>query len=148
MLVKDIMAPHTHAIAKGATLREAGQLMARHSVGFLPVREGGQLVGVVTDRDVAVRSSALDRKYDLLEVGDVMTPRAHAVRSSLPIAGLALAMKRKGCQRLLVVDDSQNLVGTVTLRDLASRSADPTLAGDVLADLSERYAMTLEGANA
>ena len=137
MLVKDIMTRTTRFISKGATLREAGQVMEENDIGFLPVRDGGQLVGVVTDRDMAVRSSKNTTPHGALHVEDVMSPRAHAIRSHLPVRGAAEAMKIKGVQRLLVIDDEQRLVGVVSLGDLAERSDDPKLAGDVLAHLSE-----------
>ena len=138
MLVKDIMTRTTRFISKGATLREAGQVMDREDIGFLPVRDGGQLVGVVTDRDLAIRSSKNTTTYESLHVEDVMSPRAHAIRSNIPAVGAAQAMKMKGVQRLLVIDDDQRLVGVVSLGDLAERTSEPSLAGDVLAHLSER----------
>lgn len=137
MLVQDIMTRTTRFISKGASLREAAQVMKREAIGFLPVRDGGQLVGVVTDRDLAVRSSTNTSTYESLHVEDVMSPRAHAIRSTLPALGAAQAMKQKGVHRLLVIDDEHRLVGVVSLGDLAERTDNPTLAGDVLAHLSE-----------
>ena len=137
MLVKDVMTRSTRFIAKDASLDDAAQVMERDAIGFLPVRDGGQLVGVVTDRDMALRSSTHKNPYESLHVEDVMSPRAHAIRSHVPIVGAAQAMKQKGVQRLLVIDDEQQLVGVVSLSDLAQRGHTPALAGEVLAHLSE-----------
>jgi CBS domain-containing protein len=136
MLVKDIMTRTTRFVPCTASLREAGEVMQRDDIGFLPVRDGGQLVGVVTDRDLITRGATHDGSLDDLTVKDVMTPQAHAVRANLPLAGAARAMKLKGVRRLLVIDDTQQLVGVVSVGDLAERGAEHGLASKVLAHLA------------
>lgn len=136
MQVKDIMTRTTRFIPKSASLREAGEVMGNDDIGFLPVRDGGQLVGVVTDRDIVTRAATHDRPFDDLVVEDVMSPQAHAVRADLPVPGAARAMRLKGVRRLLVIDDSQQLVGVVSVGDLAERTTDQALASTVLAHLA------------
>jgi CBS domain-containing protein len=135
MLAKDIMTRRTHFIRKDASLSEAACLMRDKDVGFLPVRDGGQVVGVVTDRDLALRTHGAPDENPK-SIGEVMSKSAFAVDQETPAVNLAGAMKRKRVRRLLVLDGESQLVGVVSVEDLASRTPNPALASDVLGELA------------
>lgn len=140
MQVKDIMTKKIEFTSSYESLRSAADTMREKNVGFLPVRDGVQLLGVVTDRDLALRPAERARPYDTATVGDVMTRKAHAIRSDTEIAGVAAAMKEKSVRRLLVLDEKAQLVGVVSLSDIAGRSADVELACAAIRHLSRARA--------
>ena len=67
-----------------------------------------------------------------------MSPHAHAIKDSTPVAGAASAMKLKSVRRLLVLDDASQLVGVVSVGDIAARAEQKGLAADVLDHLASR----------
>jgi CBS domain-containing protein len=136
MQVQEIMTQETAFVSAGASLREAASLMSTRGIGFLPVRSGGQLVGVVTDRDLALRPTQQELPYEATTVRDVMSSSAHAVRSTASVTGAVQAMKAKNIRRLLVLDGESRLVGVLSLSDVARRHPDPRLAGDLAGHLA------------
>ena len=147
MLVEDIMTPEPRFIPHAASLTEAAHVMEEENVGFLPVRDGGQVVGVVTDRDLALRPSRRSGAHRSLRVSDVMSPHAHAVRATASVVQAANAMKARAVRRLLVLDDESRLVGVVSVGDLAARTRPAKLAAEVLARVAPtRSADTLSPA--
>jgi len=111
MKVMDFVNREIQTVSPWATVREATERMRAAGTGFLPVCEAdGQLVGVLTDRDVAVRAVAEGRDVDETTVRDVMTEHVSAAEA------LEL-MKDEGVRRLLVVDRANRFVGVATLED-------------------------------
>jgi CBS domain-containing protein len=135
MRTGEVMTRQPRFIRAEATVREAARAMHDWAVGFLPVRRGETLVGVITDRDLALRPAAGARPYETTLVGEIMTPHAHAVRESTPLSAAARAMQQKRVRRLLVLDDDEHLAGVVSLGDLAKRGRDATLPAAVLRTL-------------
>lgn len=126
MQVKDYMTPHPIVLAPDDTLRKAGQLMQEHQLRRFPVIEGGQLVGIVTDRDVrsAGMSSAVmqERRYveyllDRIQVGGIMTPHPITVNPETPLKEAAAIILEKKIGGLPVVD-GEELAGMITETDL------------------------------
>jgi CBS domain-containing protein len=132
MQVADVMTPRAHFVTAESTLRETAKAMKAWSVGFLPVRRGEQLVGVVTDRDLALRPALAGRSYDATRVGEIMSSHAHAVRASDSVEGAARAMIAKRVRRLLVLDAASRLVGVLSVSDIAARGRDAALPGRLL----------------
>lgn len=135
MVVAEIMSPHAYVVAASSTLRQAAAEMARRRVGFLPVREGERLVGVVTDRDLALRPAVRGANHDTARVGDVMSRQAHAIRGDTSLHAAADAMRRVGVRRLLVIDDTGALTGVLSVSDIAAHPHLAQLAGGVLGHL-------------
>src|SRR5262249_48056812 len=73
MQIKDIMTPSVRTVAPDESLRDAALIMAECDVGALPVAEKDRLVGMITDRDIAVRGVALGKHGDCL-VSEAMSP--------------------------------------------------------------------------
>jgi CBS domain-containing protein len=111
---------------------EAAQKMKELNVGVLPVCEGNQLIGLLTDRDITVRATAEGRDPWKTTVRQVMTPGVLWCYEDQDIAECVELMERKQVRRLPVMNRSQYLVGIVSLSDLANRSHDERLAGEVL----------------
>ena len=105
MLVREAMETRVHAIAPGQSIVEAAKMMRDAGTGFLPVVEGGRVVGVVTDRDIVVRfvaEGADDARA--MPVSEVMTSSVTVVGPEDDLADAAETMRAAGVRRLAVTD--------------------------------------------
>jgi CBS domain-containing protein/sporulation protein YlmC with PRC-barrel domain len=136
MQVKEIMTRQVEVIHPEATLWEAAQKMAALDVGPLPVCNGDQLVGMLTDRDITVRAVAKGRDPKTTKVHEVMTPEAIYVFEDQDIGEAAQMMMEQQIRRLVVLNGDKKLVGIVSLGDLAVHTGDTHTAGQTLEGVS------------
>src|SRR5262249_16280127 len=118
------------------TIQEAADKMKDFDVGPLPVCEGDRLVGLVTDRDIAVRATAEGFDPWTTKVREVMTPGGIFCFEDQDAAEAARLMKDKQVRRLVVLNRDKRLVGIVTLGDLAVET-DEEVAGNTLEGVSQ-----------
>ena len=137
MNVKEIMTYNAETIDSQATLVEAAQKMKQFDVGSLPVWESGELAGIITDRDIAVRAVAQGKDVSQTTVREVMTPQVFYCYENDDIHEAAELMEEKAIHRLLVLNDDNELVGYVSLADFAVKSSDERLAWEILEKISE-----------
>ena len=119
--VADIMSTDVTVIEPQQSLRVAAQLMKQLDVGSLPVCNGKRLLGMLTDRDIAVRAVAEGLAPDSTCVSDVMTPDVEYCTDEQDTQEVMRQMGDKQLRRLPVVDGDRMLVGIVSLGDLATR---------------------------
>ena len=137
MLVRDVMTRGVETVAPDATLEEAAALMKDLDVGSLPVVEGERLLGVVTDRDITVRATAAGDHPRVATVMEVMTPVVVTCTEDQDVREAGRLMQEQQIRRLPVIDEMGRLVGMVSLGDLAVRTGDEQLAGEVVEQVSE-----------
>ena len=133
--INDIMTREVSTIQLSDAVQTAAQRMRDLDVGVLPVCDGETLVGMVTDRDIAVRGVAAGLNPADALVADVMTDEVHSCSATDTVD---VAMKQMGdaqVRRLAVLDPKRRIVGIVTLGDLATRQSAPTDAA--LREISE-----------
>lgn len=130
-LVRDVMTANPVAVADDADLVRVAEIMRDRDIGDVVVKSNGTVVGIVTDRDLVVRGLA-EGNIELLTVRDVCTRDVTSVRSDDSATEAVDLMRRSAIRRLPVIDDGE-LVGIVTIGDLA-QDRDP---GSALADISE-----------
>jgi CBS domain-containing protein len=118
-VVADIMSAHIRLVAPDDTVQQATRLMRDEGTGILAVGEGGRLIGVVTDRDVALRLVAEGRDPVGAKVRDVMTQEARYVFDDEALGPVAQRMVQQQVRRLPVVNRAKRVVGVVSLADLA-----------------------------
>jgi CBS domain-containing protein len=123
--VQDLMTPDVQFVGPTDTIRRAAQLMEEFDIGALPVFDGDALVGMITDRDIAIRSSAKGKDPESDRVGNVMSPDVSTCQPAQSIDDVLAAMGDQQIRRVPVIDqDSHKLVGMISLGDLArTRSA-------------------------
>lgn len=126
--VKDIMSSDVVTISSSARLAEAARLMRDNDVGMLPVMDGNNLQGVITDRDIVVKGLAGQGESAL--VGSIASPGITSVKPGDDAKEIQMKMSDSGVRRLPVVDNGR-LVGIVSVGDLAVREDDQT-AGKVM----------------
>lgn len=127
--VGELMTPHVHTCREGDTLDRAARLMWDHDCGAIPVVDAmGNLVGIVTDRDICMAAYIRGQPPWCIPVMAAAAHRVHCVRSDASIAVANQLMKMHRVRRLPVLDNGGNLVGMLSLADIARaarRSDDP-----------------------
>ena len=109
--------PTVHAIAPDASVQEAASRMAQHNIGALLVREGEQVVGIVTERDIARRVATADRPVKQMTVREIMHAPVQYVPPSQTNEECMALMTEARLRHLPVIDDGR-LVGLVSIGDL------------------------------
>jgi CBS domain-containing protein len=133
--IKDVMTRGVEVLAPGAPLTRAAEKMRQLHIGPVPVCDGDRLVGVVTDRDIVVRGIAMGHDPHTSPISSVMTEDVEVIHQDARLDEAVDLMKDRQLRRLLVVDDHNNLVGIVSLGDLA-REMDEATAGRTLERIS------------
>lgn len=100
------------------SVRDVAERMAEHNVGTIVVVDSDRPVGILTDRDLAVRVLATGLDPESTRIGDVMTERPRALDESTPIEEALAVMKGSGVRRILVTGSHGALAGIVALDDV------------------------------
>jgi CBS domain-containing protein len=116
-LVKD---RRVYSIEADRTVLEAARLMMEHSIGALPVLTGGELVGILSERDIMNRVVAVGRQPGTTRVSEVMTARPRTVSSQETIENCLFLMREFGFRHLPICDGKE-LKGLVSSRDILLR---------------------------
>ena len=135
MRAGEVMTRDVVTVRPDAMIREAARMMDDLNVGALPVCDGRRLVGIITDRDIVVRSTADGMRPDATPVQAVMTADVYWCFETDTIEEIEDAMARRQVRRIPVVDRDKRLVGMIALGDLATDRAPG--AGDALRRISE-----------
>lgn len=136
MKVSDCMTRDVRVAAPNQSLREAAKLMAELDVGILPVGENDRLVGMVTDRDIAVRGIARGCGPDS-PVREVMTDTVKYCFADQSLEEVSRNMGDVQVRRLPVVDRQKRLVGIISLSDIANGEGAIEEAGEALRDIAQ-----------
>jgi len=118
-LVKD---RRLFSVDAGRTVLEAARYMMEHNVGAVPVVRSGDLVGILSERDIMNRVVAVGRTPGTTDVSEVMTPSPRAVPADETIEECLFIMREFGFRHLPIVDGKQ-LRGLVSLRDVLMHQA-------------------------
>jgi len=137
MLVSEIMTPRAECIGPDATLQEAANRMKELECGSLPVCDNDRLAGMLTDRDITIRSTSAGRDPTTGRVREAMTPGVIYCSEDEEVEEAARLMKQNQVRRLPVLNREKRLVGIVSLGDLAVETQDDQLAGSTLEAVSE-----------
>jgi CBS domain-containing protein len=123
MKISDIMTRDVHLASPSQKLREAAAEMEKNDIGVLPVGDNDRLVGMITDRDIAVRGISHGLGPDA-PVRDVMSTQVRYCFDDEDIEDLAQNMADEQIRRLPVLNRDKRLVGIVSLGDLAVSQED------------------------
>ena len=134
MKVSEVMTKDIETVRPDQQARDAARFMLQADSGSIPVTDGERLVGMITDRDIAVRGVALGYGPETL-VSELMTSGVVSAHADEPVEEAARKMGEAQVRRLPVIDDQERLVGIVSLGDLA-RETDEDTAGQALEGVS------------
>jgi CBS domain-containing protein len=134
MRISEVMTREVETIRPDQTAREAATFMLNADAGSIPVTEGDRLIGMITDRDIAVRGVARGHGPDT-PVRELMTSGLVCAHIDDNVEDVATRMSEAQVRRLPVIDGSEKLVGIVSLGDL-SRETDGETAHHALEGVS------------
>ena len=134
MRVRDCMTSNVRIADPDQTLQEAAQVMARLDAGVMPVGENDRLVGMITDRDIAVRGVAKGKGPDA-RIREVMSTDVRYCFDDEDVEDVLRSMGEQQVRRLPVLDRNKRLIGIVSLGDLA-RNGETADTGEALSGIS------------
>ena len=126
MKVKDVMSAELQGVRTDISLQEAAEHMRILDVGSLPVvsPEDNRVVGIITDRDIVVRSVARGDDATDRKIGDIMSTPLVCCHEEDDLEEASAAMKAKRVRRVLVLNEKNQPVGIVSVGDLSQSSID------------------------
>jgi CBS domain-containing protein len=133
--VSQAMTASPRSIASSESVVQAARMMASEDVGSLPVVEGDQLVGIVTDRDLVIQVLAKDLDPSKVTISEVASDNPVVAKPDEPLDAALQRMAREQVRRLPVVDDGR-LVGILAQADVA-RTAQPESTGEMVEQISQ-----------
>ena len=135
MRVSEAMTRDVRVANPGQTIRDVAKIMAEIDAGSMPVGENDRLVGMITDRDIAIRAVAAGKGPDT-PVRDVMSKDVKYCYEDEDLEHVAENMGDIQVRRLPVVNRDKRLVGIVSLGDIAQKE-DPETAGEAVQGVSQ-----------
>jgi CBS domain-containing protein len=134
------MTPDPVSCNPGDSIRHVADIMKREDVGAVPVVESAgsrRLVGIVTDRDLAVKIVAGGASVDSATVADAMTSSPASVREDDDVSKSLTLMAERQVRRMPVVDAEGRLTGIIAQADVATRVNKDTQTGQLVEAISE-----------
>jgi CBS domain-containing protein len=140
MKAQDIMSKDPMCVTPDTPLVEAAQIMKTENIGVVPVVESTgskRLVGVLTDRDIAIRAVAEGRDGTTTSVGHVMTSDVRTSAASDSVEDVMELMGREQIRRIPIVDESGALVGIIAQADIVIEARDDKKAERTVEKISQ-----------
>lgn len=136
MKVRDIMTTEIASLNTDDTIERAAQLMKQYDVGSIPVCNQNKIIGIVTDRDIAVRCVASGQDTRQQKVQDIMTANPVVGNPDMNVDDVAKLMSTRKIRRLPIVDNN-SLVGIVALGDISLEPVLQDNAEEALKNISK-----------
>ena len=137
MQVKDIMTETLETVSPGTFIGDVAMLMRDHDIGIVPVVNDGELMGVITDRDITIRVTASGLNPFEVTVQDFLSPNTVTISPKDDIDKARKLMADNQIRRLLVTE-GKRLVGILSIGDVATKDrGDDAATGSVLEEISE-----------
>ena len=118
MNIRDLMTSDVKTVAPGDSVQQAASFMLSADTGSIPVCDNGRVIGMITDRDIAVRGVAEGRGPDT-PVSDLMSDGIVCAHEDEDVRTVAKRMSDEQVRRMPVLDSDERLVGIVSLGDLS-----------------------------
>ena len=136
MKVEDIMTRAVHSVKSGESIAHAARSMAENDVGMLPVIDGTDLLGIVTDRDIAVRALAagIDPSAPIRRI---MSENVATCSPEDDVDEALETMANEQVRRLPVCDEQDRVIGVLGLADAAMRDPDPSEVTETFAEICQ-----------
>lgn len=136
MKVKDLMTSSVVSLNSNDSTKKAAELMKEHNIGSVPVCQDGKVIGIITDRDIALRTVGDGKDAKTVTVRDIMSSNPVLGTPDMSIDEASRIMSDRQIRRLPVVDNN-NLVGILALGDIAVQPRLNENAERALSSISE-----------
>jgi CBS domain-containing protein len=135
--VRDVMTSRPFCVSPDTPISEVAVVMEKEDIGAVPVLEGEQLAGMITDRDIVVRAIAKGKDPRGMPVRDAWTREVFAVREDDDLSDAIQAMASYQVRRLPVVDEENRLVGVIAQADVALEAKEKA-TGEMVEEISKQ----------
>ena len=135
--IRDVMTPNPQCVTETDSLRDVARIMKDQDTGVVPVVDGKKIIGLVTDRDIVVRCIAEGKNPLEAKVNDVMTKSVRKVKEDATINEVLTMMSSAEIRRLPVVDRNDDLVGIVSIGDIAMEGKQDGKVGQAVEQISQ-----------
>ena len=144
MKVEDIMTRAVHSVRPGDSVAEAARAMAENDIGMLPVIDGNDLLGIVTDRDITVRGVAvgLDSSSPIRRI---MSEDVATCSPDDDVEDALETMANEQVRRPPVCDGQDRVIGIIGLADAAMRDPQPSGVTDTFAEICQATGLHCQG---
>ncbi len=131
MRIKEVMTKNMVVANPNTTIEEVSNIMKNYDIGFLPIEEDNDFIGVITDRDIVIRALA-NGKNSNEEIQDYITNYIISVTSDTSLEDALKIMASEKIKRLMVEEDNK-IIGLVSLSDILSKQNDDEFLEYVIA---------------
>ena len=135
--IRDVMTPNPECVGEKDSIRDVARIMKDQDTGVVPVVEGKKIIGLITDRDIVVRGLAEGKDLQSMRVNELMTKSIRSVREDASVNEALEMMSNSEIRRVPVVNQNDELVGIVSLGDIASQTNQDGRVGKTVENISE-----------
>ena len=135
--VRDIMTPDPACVTERDTIREVARIMAHEDTGIVPVVDGKKIIGMITDRDIVVRLVAEGKDPTNAHVKEAMTRSVRSVKENDTVKDVLDVMSGSQVRRVPVINDRNEIVGIVSMGDVATNTNQDGKVGKTVEDISQ-----------
>ena len=135
--VRDVMTANPRTVSDRDTVIDVARIMRDQDTGIVPVVDGKKIIGLITDRDIVVRAIAEGKDVQNVRVNEVMTKQIRSVNEDSTVDEVLNLMGSAEIRRVPVVNKSNELVGILSIGDLASKTNRDGKIGDTIEEISE-----------
>lgn len=139
MQAKEVMSSNIRIIPSNTSIQAAAELMRQMDIGTLPVTENGQIVGMLTDRDITIRAVAEGADPGVTPARDVMSRNVISCLEDQDARDVANAMEQNKVRRVVVVNRKNEAIGLISVDDLAMHAETKALADEVVKQFSKHH---------
>ena len=123
MKIKDCMESNVYYLKPENTIQDCAQMMSSNHIGCVPICDDNKkIVGLVTDRDIILRSIAWDKNIKTTPLSEIMSTNVCCCNSNFEISEAQEIMRKNQIRRLPIVNDNKEIIGIITLGDLAKNN--------------------------
>jgi CBS domain-containing protein len=135
--IRDVMTPNPECVTEKDSIRDVARIMKDQDTGVVPVVDGKKIIGLITDRDIVVRGLAEGKNLENMRVNELMTKSVRSVREDASVNEALEMMGNSEIRRVPVVNQNDELVGILSLGDIASQTNQDGKVGQAVETISE-----------
>lgn len=135
--VRDVMTPSPRSVSQGDGMQEVARIMKEQDTGVVPVVDGKKVIGLITDRDIVIRGLAEGKDLANCRVNELMTKSVRSVRDDSPVDEALTLMSSAEIRRVPVVNQKDELVGILSIGDIAVETNKDNRVGKAIEDISQ-----------
>lgn len=120
--VRDVMTADPKTVTEKDSVLDAARIMRDADTGIVPVVNGRQIIGLVTDRDIVVRAIADGKDITNVRINEVMSKQVRTVKEDASVREVLDVMSGAQIRRVPVVNNNNELVGIVSMKDIATEA--------------------------